>query len=296
MALPLDHLDLLDVPIDAVGGVPLSLPIADIDEDPAQPRHEFDDASLAELADTIRQRGVRQPISVRRHPAQPDRWMLNFGARRLRASKLAGKSEIPAFVDETADDYDQVIENEQREGLKALDLALFIEKRLTAGDSHQDIARRLGKSKTHITMVCAMIDPPDWLLTAYRSGRCRGVAELYELRRLHESRPDAVHELIARAEPVSRAAIRSIKAETPAERPQATAGAHAIHEPPLRATNRHATRAPLVDAATLQRRAELLCVELGSTLDRLRACAPDRVVALRDQLTALASRCRRSPV
>jgi ParB family chromosome partitioning protein len=128
MALPLDHLDLLDSPVEAAAGVPLSLPIGDIDEDPAQPRHEFDSASLADLAETIRQRGVRQPISVRRHPAEPHRWMLNFGARRLRASKLAGKAEIPAFVDEGANDYDQVIENEQRDGLKPFELALFIKE------------------------------------------------------------------------------------------------------------------------------------------------------------------------
>lgn len=297
MALPLDHLDLLDEPVQAVCGVPLSLPIADIEEDPAQPRHDFDQASLLELAETIRERGVRQPVSVRRHPAQPGRWMLNFGARRLRASKLARKLEIPAFVDEAVDDYDQVIENEQREGLKALDLALFVQKRLAAGDSQQEIARRLGKSKAHVTMVCAMIDPPDWLLDAYRSGRCRGVAELYELRRLHESRPDAVQDLLARSEPVSRAAMRSIKADASADRASASTVAMAPLSSGRQADAERTSARPLAtDAPLLQRRAELLCVELESTLDRLQASSPERLLALRDRVAALALRCQPLPV
>ena len=73
-----------------------------IDEDPAQPRQEFDPAALAELADMIRERGVLQPVSVRRHATQPARYVLNFGARRLRASRLASKTSIPAFIDELA--------------------------------------------------------------------------------------------------------------------------------------------------------------------------------------------------
>lgn len=94
MALSLDGLDLLAPGGLPENGSPLRLPIAFIDEDPEQPRQEFDDDSLAELAATIWDRGVRQPVSVRTHPSEPGRWMLNFGARRLRASKLAGLSEI----------------------------------------------------------------------------------------------------------------------------------------------------------------------------------------------------------
>ncbi len=132
MPLQLDDLAALDAPAPPAG-VPLNLPIDHIDEDPEQPRREFDANALDELAQTIRERGVRQPISVRPSLQMPERWTLNFGARRLRASKLAGLTEIPAFIDTTADSYDQVIENEQREGLKPLELALFVQKRLAAG-------------------------------------------------------------------------------------------------------------------------------------------------------------------
>ena len=85
MPLQLDDLLALDDPTSSNQrqGQPLMLPIELIDEDPDQPRREFDADALQELADTIRERGVRQPISVRSHATQPGRWMLNFGARRL---------------------------------------------------------------------------------------------------------------------------------------------------------------------------------------------------------------------
>jgi ParB family transcriptional regulator, chromosome partitioning protein len=165
------------------------LPIETIDEDPGQPRHEFDANALQELADTIRERGVRQPISVRPNLQASGRWVLNFGARRLRASRLAGLETIPAFIDTTADSYDQVIENEHREGLKPLELALFVQKRLALGDKQADIAKNLGKSRQWVTLATALIEAPGWLLDLYRQGRCRGMMELYELRRLHGEHP-----------------------------------------------------------------------------------------------------------
>ena len=125
---PLNDLAALDRAVPVLNGAPLVIAIDLIDEDPGQARTEFDDKSLAELAAAIAERGVKQPISARLHPDQPGRWMLNFGARRLRASKLAGKTEIPAFVDEAADSCDQVIENEQCEALRPMDLALFVQR------------------------------------------------------------------------------------------------------------------------------------------------------------------------
>ena len=88
---PLLGLDALEAPATTGDGQPKLLPIHAIDEDPDQPRSVFDAEALQQLADTIMQRGVRHPISVRPHPEQLGRWMLNFGARRLRASKLAGE-------------------------------------------------------------------------------------------------------------------------------------------------------------------------------------------------------------
>ena len=157
-----------------------------------------------------------QAVSVRAHPEHARRWMLNFGARRLRASRIAGRAEIPAYVDETADSYVQIIENEQRESLKPLELALFIQKRLASGDTQADIARNIGKGRAYITMAMALIDAPHWLMVAYREGRCRGLRELYELRQLHERLGSQVEDWAAAQATITRSELAALKAKADA--------------------------------------------------------------------------------
>ena len=242
-------------------GQPLMLSIDSIEEDPAQPRREFDDESLRELADTIALRGVRQPISVRPHPEQAKRWVLNTGARRLRASRLAGKKEIPAFVDMTSDSYDQVIENEQREALKPIELALFVKKRMQAGDSQAEISRRLGKSRQYITYATALIDAPDWLLCAYREGRCKGLTALYELRKLHDEHAGQVETWAARQEAMTRETISTFRSELkaahiPSEVPSANhaegtaVSVSVLPDPPPMPTGKAAPSLPRIEPTT----------------------------------------------
>ena len=91
MPLQLDDLAALDAPSLSSNGQPLLLPVEDIDEDPEQPRREFDANALQELAETIRQRGVRQAISVRPKPAS--RRPLGAQLRRAPAARLeAGRA------------------------------------------------------------------------------------------------------------------------------------------------------------------------------------------------------------
>ena len=213
MPLQLDDLAALDSPTPDASGLPLILAIDAIDEDPQQPRHEFDANALQELAETIRERGVRQPISVRPNLQRSGRWILNFGARRLRAARLAGLTQIPAFIDTSADDYDQVIENEQREGLRPLELALFVQKRLARGDKQADIAKHLGKSRQWVTLATALIEAPDWLLDLYRQGRCRGMMELYELRRLHGEHPQYIEAWVSDRDSITRDGVAALRAE-----------------------------------------------------------------------------------
>ncbi|MCR5864044.1 ParB/RepB/Spo0J family partition protein [Aquincola sp. J276] len=212
MALDLSDLAALDAPVPSTGA-PLLLPVNDIDEDPEQPRIEFDDEALQALAQTIQQRGVRQPVSVRPNAERAGRWWLNFGARRLRAARLAGQASIPAFVDATVDRYDQVLENEQREGLTPLELALFIAKRLRLGESQAEIGRRLGKTRQWVQTATALIDPPDWLLQLYRSGQCRGFNELQELKRLHEAHGEVVTRWAAAQTNVTRDRLATLRTE-----------------------------------------------------------------------------------
>jgi ParB family chromosome partitioning protein len=194
-----------------------------IDEDPDQPRTEFDPVALQELADNIQASGgVKSPVSLRPHPTLPGRYMLNFGARRLRASRLLGLPDIPYFMDRQVDSFDQVAENEQRDGLTAMELALFIKKQLDNGLKQRDIAHRLGKSEGFISRAMAFIDAPDCVVLAYREGRLRGGTEAYELRKLHAEKPAEVEAWIAQAQDVTRTAIVAFKALLDAPVPAAS--------------------------------------------------------------------------
>lgn len=173
-------------------GKPLEISLSDIEEDPDQPRKEFTPEAMTEMADSIRERGVKTPVSVRSHPSKPGMWMLNYGARRYRGSAAAGRETIPAFVDESHDDYDQVIENIQRDDLKPMELALFIQKRLDAGDKKSAIAKNLGKDGAVITQHLALIDLPACIEDVYSSGLCTSPKTLYELRSLHNQFPKEV--------------------------------------------------------------------------------------------------------
>ena len=213
MRFDLDALQQFDTaaPEATADGKPLQLPVADIDEDSLQPRQEFEAEALRELAESIAQRGLLQAISVRQHPNKAHRWMLNFGARRLRAFRTLGLTHIAATVNELATSYDQVIENEQREGLKPPELALFVQQRMSLGESQADIARQLGKSAPYVTYATALIDAPDWLMKLYREGRCRGMRELHQLRQLHRLKPDRVWNLVAGGGHITRDAVAALK-------------------------------------------------------------------------------------
>lgn len=284
-------LDAIDAPL-GESGAPRSIALQDIDEDPEQPRSEFDDASLRELAATLAERGVKQPVSVRPHPTEPGRWMLNFGARRLRAARLAGLADIPAFVDEAADGYDQVIENEQREGLKPLELAMFVKRRMAAGESQAEIARRLGKSPTLITMISAMIDPPPWLLAAYRKGQCKGVTELYELRRLHERLPDRALELAAQGVPITRQVLQAARACGAGDEGGSTARTDPTNEMPKpQATRSKAAPAAAPKQTKLLARASAQCDALETIVEQMREREPDSLAAFSERLADLRAAC-----
>ena len=121
-------------------GEALRLPLADIDEDPHQPRTVFDAAELQSMADSIRAHGVVQPIVVR--PPVNGRYLLAFGARRLRASRLAEVPDIPAVIRPagSGDFAEQLVENQQRADLSNSDLSAAIARLVAEGASTKDIA------------------------------------------------------------------------------------------------------------------------------------------------------------
>jgi ParB family chromosome partitioning protein len=147
-----------------------------VDRDPNQPRVNFDEDKLNELADSIRRYGVIQPILIR--PSKTaGRYTVISGERRLRASKLAGLEVIPAIVDtELAESSDsklsvQLVENIQRSDLTPLERAHAIGALKEAHSlSVRDIAERLGVSKSMVQRSLDILELPDDLLNALREG------------------------------------------------------------------------------------------------------------------------------
>ena len=194
-------------------GRPLQIPVKDIDEDPAQPRQEFDAETMAELENSIRLHGVKTPVSIRPHPTEQKRWILNFGARRLRASKAVGKATIPAFVDRSHTDYQQVIENLQREDLKPRELAMFIKKKMDDGEKQAQIAELLGVNRSMVTNHLALIDMPACMEEIYTTGKCVSAKTLYDLRNLYKEFPKEVEQWSRDAQEITRATVSALASQ-----------------------------------------------------------------------------------
>ncbi|WP_424196639.1 ParB/RepB/Spo0J family partition protein (plasmid) [Ampullimonas aquatilis] len=175
-------------------GEPLLIEIAQVIEDPSQPRFVFDDAALKELTEDIKLRGVMQAILVR--PAnEQGLYQIIQGARRYRASMLAGMAHVPCVIKRDLavfDDYSQVAENKKRADLTPLELARFIEKRIGLGDKKGAIAKQLGIDSAAITQHLAIVQSPPLFLELYQSGRCVSPFVIYKLVKLHESYPTEV--------------------------------------------------------------------------------------------------------
>lgn len=197
-------------------GRPLQLPLDLIDEDPLQPRAAdspgFAAASLRELAGSIRQRGVKTPVSVRRNPQQPERYIINHGARRFRAARLAGLQAIPAFVDDDYNESDQVIENLHRNDLTAREIADYIGRELARGLRRKDIAQRISKSAAYITQHAALLDLPEPIAEAFNAGRVRDVTLVNELVSVYKVKPETVGGWLAEpGQEITRGAVRLLR-------------------------------------------------------------------------------------
>ena len=286
------QLDLLDdVPVDdslsstqevrdqpgarSVKGRPATVPIESIDEDPANPRADFPDVALDELAEDIHLRGILVPLVV--HPINADgRHLLHFGARRLRAARRAGLREVPVVVrDAPADRYAQVAENLKRANLAPLDLARFVRQQMDAGDSQAEVSRRLGMNLTTVAHHLSLLDLPPVLADAMKSGRCTSPRTLHELNKLNEQQPQAVRSLIDGEGAITRHAVTALRNEATASRPSPTPRlfdqAHAACErlERLLARIKLPTDAPsLADLATLRARLAALSEHLPQGSDR----------------------------
>lgn len=146
-------------------GNPRTLPITQIFPNAKQPRKNFDKAALDELATSIREKGILQPLLVRPHPDKPNAYEIVAGERRWRASQLAQIHEVPVIIrdikDKEALEF-AIIENVQRADLSPMEEAESYH-RLTSefGHSAEDIAQAVGKSRTHIANTLRLLHLPD---------------------------------------------------------------------------------------------------------------------------------------
>lgn len=138
------------------------IPVTAISPNPRQPREVFDEERLEELAASIKEVGLLQPVVVR--SVEGGRFELIMGERRWRASQLAGLERIPAIVRSTQDDEmlrEALIENLQREQLNALEEAAAYRQLLDDfGATHEVLAKKVGRSRSHITNTLRLLNLP----------------------------------------------------------------------------------------------------------------------------------------
>lgn len=153
-----------------------------IKPNPYQPRREFDEARLAELADSIKQYGILQPLTVSRNEIIKEdggisvEYELIAGERRLRASELAGVSQVPAIIRMGDTNLMKlelaILENLQREDLNAVDRARAFERLATEFKfTHAEIAKKMGKSRESISNSLRMLSLPPELLKGLEEGK-----------------------------------------------------------------------------------------------------------------------------
>jgi ParB family chromosome partitioning protein len=150
-------------------------PIEFLRPNPRNPRKNFDEADLEDLAASIKERGVIQPVLVRAIPRVADAYEIVAGERRWRAAQRAGLHEIPIVVVEAGDREAlelAIVENVQRTDLNALEEAAgYAQLSADYSYSHNDIARIIGKSRSHIANTLRLMKLPDFARSLLASGQ-----------------------------------------------------------------------------------------------------------------------------
>ncbi len=151
----------------------LRIPLDQIETNPRQPRHDFDEAALEELAQSIRLHDIIQPITVSKLPN--GKYRLISGERRLRAAKLAELKDLPAYVRQ-ADDQQllelALLENLQREDLNAMEIALSYKRMMEElNHTQEQVAERMGKERSTVANYIRLLKLPPDIQVAVRSNQ-----------------------------------------------------------------------------------------------------------------------------
>jgi ParB family chromosome partitioning protein len=162
-----------DISGNFVAGAIASLPLSQIEANPFQPREDFDQETLSELAASIKEQGIIQPITVRKMGY--DKYQLISGERRLKASRLAGLDEIPCYI-RIANDQQMLemalVENIQRESLNALEIAISYQRLIEECElTQEELSQRVGKNRTTVTNYIRLLKLPAELQVAIRDNK-----------------------------------------------------------------------------------------------------------------------------
>ncbi len=150
----------------------IRIPVNEIETNPKQPRRDFDEQALKELAHSIKLHDIIQPVTVAKLPS--GRYRLISGERRWRASKLAGLKDIPAYI-RVANDQQllelALLENLQREDLNAIEVALSYKRMMEELDYTQEqVAERMGKERSTVANYIRLLKLPPDIQVAVRNG------------------------------------------------------------------------------------------------------------------------------
>lgn len=147
------------------------LTISQIEANKNQPRKDFDEAPLQELATSLRELGIIQPITV--HKVRADKYQIISGERRFRAAQLANLEEIPAYIREANDQTlleMALVENIQREDLHAIEIAVSFQRLIEECNlTHEELGSRLGKNRSTITNYVRLLQLPGPMQIAVRT-------------------------------------------------------------------------------------------------------------------------------
>ena len=146
--------------------------LSEIQKNPYQPRKEFSEEKIQELAQSIKENGLIQPIIVRQSPVIG--YEILAGERRYRASLVAGLSEVPVIVKNLSDQdmmIHSIIENLQREDLNPIEEAKAYQSLIEKGYTHADIAAKMGKSRPYITNLVRLLTLPNFILKEVETGK-----------------------------------------------------------------------------------------------------------------------------
>jgi len=162
-----------DISGNFVAGAVASIPINNIETNPFQPWVDFEEEALNELAESIKEQGIIQPLTVRKMGY--DRYQLISGERRLRASQLAGLTEVPCYI-RIANDVQvlemALVENIQRENLNALEIALSYQRLIEECElTQEELSQRVGKNRSTVTNYLRLLKLPAVVQASIRDNR-----------------------------------------------------------------------------------------------------------------------------